>query len=106
MALAIRIEFYTRNSLEPAFIVEPHWWNANELLVTYPFTQRYMNGYLNDYLLLSKQQLAEMHAFQGENSAALVGQDKVTFRQMEEMINADFNFKKIQINIYEWDTCE
>ena len=106
MALAIRIEFYTGTTLEPAFIVEPHWWKANELLVTYPFTQRYMNGYLNDHLQLSKHQLAEMHLFQGEDAASLVGQDRITFLQIEELINSDLSFKKIQINIYEWDTCE
>jgi len=106
MALALRIEFYTRNTLQAEFILEPQWWKADELLATYPFVPRSMNGYMDNYLPITKQHLEEIHGYQLKylDQAHLQVMENIVLGQLEYVIKSATEFNKIQINIYEWET--
>jgi len=106
MALALRIEFYTRNTLQAEFILEPQWWNPDELLATYPFVSRLMNGYMDNYLPITKQHLEEIHWNQLKylDQEHLQVMQNIVLGQMEYVLSSVTEFRKIQINIYEWET--
>lgn len=106
MALALRIEFYTRNTLQAEFILEPQWWNTDELLSTFPFALSSKNGYMDNYLLITKQHLEEIHLQQLKylNKEHLQVMENIVLGQMEYVLGSATEFNKIQINIYEWET--
>lgn len=106
MALALRIEFYTRNTLQAEFILEPQWWDPDELLSTFPFVPNSKNGYMDNYLLITKQHLEEIHLQQLKylNKERLQVMENIVLGQMEYVLGSATEFNKIQINIYEWET--
>ncbi|HKZ64774.1 MAG TPA: hypothetical protein VJ111_00390 [Chitinophagaceae bacterium] len=108
MALALRIDLYTSDNLHAEFIVEPQWWRPTELLATYSFAARSKNGYMDYSLLITKQQLKEMHRHQLQyiDQEHLQEMNNIVIRQLEDIINSTTEFRKIQINIYEWETSE
>ena len=108
MALALKIEFYIRDTLQAEFILEPQWWNPAELLAAYPFIPRSLNGYQDHSLLITKQQLKEIHEHLLHNIDLehLPVLDDIVNSQLEYVINSNTEFRKIQINIYEWETSE
>jgi hypothetical protein len=106
MALSLKIEFYPGNNNRPEFILEPHWWNTEELLADFPFSESVQNGYKNYNLVVSMEQLKKIHDQQSRyaDPAHSRVEENIVAGQFQYVFDSPTVFRKIQLNIYEWDT--
>src|SRR5688500_19916506 len=101
MNLSVKIDFYTGSTNQPEFILEPQWWNKEELLATQAFELQLLNGYKKYSLVLGRQDLKNIQAQQlrYSNNSLLTTNERIAHDQLQSLLNTAQPFQKIEITI-------
>jgi hypothetical protein len=108
MNLSVKIDFYRNSNNRPEFVLEPQWWNKEELLAAHPFELQLLNGYKKYTLILTLQDLKDIHEQQLQyfNTGQLTVNEMIVRDQLKYVLNDAQPFPKIQLTIYEWEMDE
>jgi hypothetical protein len=106
MATAIKIEFYTEDSESPAFIIEPFWWDTEELINEHSFVTENDHDFPHHYYTVSMEQLRQIHYGQMKNLQAneKIGQAVMIINHITQVISSKTVFEKIRLFIFEWES--